>query len=78
MSKRIEINTEYITLGQFLKLAGVIDTGGMAKWFLSEYEIIVNGENDNRRGRKLRDGDTIKIEGKGSFTVASVPESVED
>lgn len=70
MTKRVEINTEYITLGQFLKLSGVIDTGGMAKWFLSEHEIVVNGEQDNRRGRKLRDGDTISIEGKGSFTVA--------
>ncbi|KAA0546015.1 S4 domain-containing protein YaaA [Bacillus sp. BGMRC 2118] len=72
MSTQVEINTEYITLGQFLKLAGVIDTGGMAKWFLSEYVIIINGENDNRRGRKLRNGDIIEIEGKGSFTVTSV------
>jgi S4 domain protein YaaA len=72
MTKQVEISTEYITLGQFLKLSGVIDTGGMAKWFLQEHEIIINGENDNRRGRKLRDGDIVSIEGKGSFTVTGV------
>ena len=51
---KIQIDTEYITLGQFLKVADIISTGGMAKWFLSEYEIFINGEFDQRRGRKLR------------------------
>jgi ribosome-associated protein len=69
MENKVKINTEYITLGRFLKLSGVIDTGGMAKWFLQEYAIMVNGESDNRRGRKLRNGDVVQIEGKGSFTV---------
>lgn len=69
MGKEITIDTDFITLGQFLKLAGVIDTGGMAKWFLSEYEIFVNGEQDQRRGRKLRNGDEINIPGIGSFKV---------
>lgn len=54
MVQKIKIDTEYITLGQFLKLAELIDSGGMAKWFLSEYEIKVNGQQDQRRGRKLR------------------------
>ena len=60
----IKIDTDYITLGQFLKAAGIISTGGMAKWFLSEYEIIINGEQDQRRGRKLRAGDQLEIEGQ--------------
>ncbi|MCY7768286.1 ribosome maturation protein RlbA, partial [Bacillus inaquosorum] len=51
------IDTEMITLGQFLKLADVIQSGGMAKWFLSEHEVLVNSEPDNRRGRKLYVGD---------------------
>lgn len=69
MAKKIKIETEYITLGQFLKLAELIDSGGMAKWFLSEYKIIVNGEQDQRRGRKLRVGDQINIQNAGSFII---------
>lgn len=63
--KVIKINTEYITLGQFLKLADIISTGGEAKSFLnSGVEIFVNNELDLRRGRKLRNGDVIKVEEK--------------
>ncbi|TKC16657.1 S4 domain-containing protein YaaA [Robertmurraya kyonggiensis] len=69
MNKEIQINSEYITLGQFLKLAEIIDSGGMAKWFLSEYEIFVNGEQDQRRGRKLRVGDKIEIQNFGAFII---------
>lgn len=69
MTKEIKIETEYITLGQFLKLAELIDSGGMAKWFLSEYKILINGEQDQRRGRKLRVDDEIEIENFGIFTI---------
>ncbi|KKB75155.1 MULTISPECIES: S4 domain-containing protein YaaA [Bacillus] len=69
MTKTVTIDTNMITLGQFLKLADVIQSGGMAKWFLSEHEVLVNGEPDNRRGRKLYVGDTVTIEGFGSFQV---------
>ncbi|GIN64515.1 hypothetical protein J27TS8_45080 [Robertmurraya siralis] len=69
MVQKIKIDTEYITLGQFLKLAELIDSGGMAKWFLSEYEIKVNGQQDQRRGRKLRAGDKISIQNAGSFEI---------
>jgi S4 domain protein YaaA len=62
--KEIKIYTEYVTLGQFLKLADIIQTGGEAKFFLSENQIIINGEEDNRRGRKLRDGDIVEVLGK--------------
>lgn len=65
----IKIDSEYITLGQFLKVADVIQTGGMAKWFLSEYEIFINEEQDQRRGRKLRSGDKIDIPGFGLFVI---------
>ncbi|MGE6379690.1 MULTISPECIES: S4 domain-containing protein YaaA [Peribacillus] len=67
----IKISTEYITLGQFLKLADLIQSGGMAKWFLSEYEVFINGELDDRRGRKLRSGDKVEIPGFGTFTIIS-------
>jgi len=69
--KTIGISTEYITLGQFLKLADCIGTGGEAKFFLQEAEVLVNGEPDNRRGRKLRPGDVVDVSGCGKFTVAT-------
>jgi S4 domain protein YaaA len=69
LPEKITIDTEFITLGQFLKLADVIQTGGMAKWFLSEHEIFINGEQDQRRGRKLRTGDKIQIAGFGEFVI---------
>ena len=53
----IKLIKEHITLGQLLQEAGVINTGGMAKWFLSEYEVYVNGELEDRRGRKLYNQD---------------------
>ncbi|MFC4778354.1 S4 domain-containing protein YaaA [Paenibacillus sp. GCM10023252] len=67
--REITIQTEYIALGQFLKLADCISTGGQAKFFLQENEIIINGVVDNRRGRKLYSGDRVEVEGCGAFTV---------
>ena len=55
--KKMKIDTEYITLQQFLKLSGIADTGGQAKILVKELEIKVNGEKENRRGRKLYPGD---------------------
>ncbi|MGD6819000.1 S4 domain-containing protein YaaA [Metabacillus sp. 84] len=72
--QHIQIDTEYITLGQFLKLAEVIQSGGMVKWFLSEHEVLVNGEPENRRGKKLRNQDTVLIPEFGSFVVISTHE----
>jgi ribosome-associated protein len=69
LPEKIKIDTEFITLGQFLKLAEVIQSGGMAKWFLSEHDILINGEQDQRRGRKLRAGDKIQIAGFGEFVI---------
>ncbi|NBJ64337.1 S4 domain-containing protein YaaA [bacterium c-19] len=59
----IKINGDYITLGQFLKLTNFISSGGEAKLALKELAITVNGETENRRGRKLRISDVIIIEG---------------
>ena len=63
--EKIEINTEYVTLGQFLKMVNVISSGGMAKWYLSEYVIYVNGEEEQRRGKKLYDQDIILVPNEG-------------
>jgi S4 domain protein YaaA len=69
LPEEIKLNTEFITLGQFLKLADVIQSGGMAKWFLGENDIFINGEQDQRRGRKLRVGDKVMIPGHGEFLI---------
>lgn len=69
MVKEIKITTDTITLGQFLKLAEIISTGGMAKWFLQEHEVWINGEKEERRGRKLKVHDKIEIEGYGTYII---------
>ena len=66
MAKRevkIREDEEYITLNVLLKITGLISTGGEAKWFLSENDVYVNGEKENRRGRKLYRNDVIKASG---------------
>jgi ribosome-associated protein len=70
--KPIAIKTEPIELGQFLKLAGVVDTGGQAKALLAEGAVRVNGEPEARRGRKLHAGDTVEVAGYGAYTVEVV------
>ena len=60
----ITINTEYITLGQFLKLSDIIQSGGEAKSFLAQNKVEIDGISDNRRGRKLRGGEIIEILGQ--------------
>ena len=67
--KEIKIKTEYITLGQFLKFASITNSGGETKIFLTEYEIVVNGELENRRGKKLRVNDVIEVEEFGVFKI---------
>lgn len=59
---------DYITLGQYLKFINLISSGGEAKTFLTENKVLVNGELESRRGRKLRPGDVIKVDGQ-SFRV---------
>lgn len=61
---KVKIDTEYITLGQFLKLADIVQSGGEAKLMVKELDIEVNGEKENRRGRKLYPNDCICVEGK--------------
>ena len=70
MSTNITIQTEYITLGQFLKVADIISTGGQAKAFLAEAKILVNGQEDNRRGRKLYPDDQIEVNGSDLFVIS--------
>ena len=58
------MNDEYIKLDQFLKLAQIVMTGGQAKAIILEGLVKVNGEVELRRGRKLRHGDRVDVEGE--------------
>lgn len=60
---KIFIKGEYITLGQLLKFLDLVQTGGEEKLFVATHEITFNGESENRRGKKLRPGDKITLDG---------------
>ncbi|MDI1463564.1 RNA-binding S4 domain-containing protein [Catellatospora sp. KI3] len=60
----VAISDDMIRLGQFLKLAGVIETGGEAKLRVTAGDVTVNGEVDTRRGRQLFRGDVVGIDGQ--------------
>ncbi len=53
-----------IKLDQFLKLAQVVQTGGHAKLLIQAGEVLVNGEVETRRGRKLVPGDVVEVGGE--------------
>ena len=67
----IPITTEYIKLESFLKLAGVAETGGMAKGMIQDGEAQVNGEICTQRGRKLRPGDRVTVLGQGYYVTGA-------
>ena len=60
----VRIDGEMIRLGQFLKLADLIDTGGEAKIAITSGDVTVNGEVDLRRGRQLHRGDVVDVLGR--------------
>ena len=64
-----KIFDDIITLGQFLKLEGIIGSGGQAKWFLSENVVYINDEVEDRRGKKLQHGDVIKSDEFGQYKI---------
>jgi len=57
----LTIRGDMIRLGQLLKLAGVVDTGGELKALLAESDVLVNGELEDRRGRQLHRGDVVRV-----------------
>lgn len=74
MEEKIGISTDFIPLGQFLKLANILDSGGMIKVFLQENGVYVNDELETRRGKKLYPGDTVYVEDVGTFVVTKSDE----
>lgn len=59
--KKIQIRGEFVKLEQLLKIADVVSSGGEAKSFLLNNKVYINGELDQRRGRKLYKNDEVKI-----------------
>lgn len=55
---------EYITLESFMKVQGISGTGGQAKIMIAEGNVTVNSQAETRRGRKLRDGDVVFVDGQ--------------
>ncbi len=69
--EKLWIDTSYITLGQALKMVNLISSGGMAKWYLSENIVYLNGEEENRRGKKLYHDDVVLLPSYGKIKIQS-------
>lgn len=59
--KVFKLDKPTITLTQFLKANSYISSGGEAKYFLSEYVVVVNGERSTQRGKKLTSRDMVLV-----------------
>jgi len=66
------IHGEMITLGQLIKVLNLVSSGAEVKEFLAREQVRVNGQIDNRRGRKLFHGDVIEFE--DSAAIRLVPQ----
>ena len=62
--KDVKISTEFIRLGQLVKLLDLVDTGGQVTVYLLSNEILVNGVDENRRGKKLYPNDVVTLDGE--------------
>jgi ribosome-associated protein len=66
----VRISSAQITLGEFLKWAGTVPTGGQAKVLVQRGRVSVNGSVEYRRGRQLAPGDRVAVEGREYRVVA--------
>jgi len=69
--ERVKIDSEYITLGQFLKYVNIVSSGGMVKAILQDTKIHVNDILEARRGKKLYPGDKIVVKGHGEYRISN-------
>lgn len=65
----ISIHTDYIKLNQFLKWANAVSSGAHANRMIFDGLVSVDGEVENKRGRKLFPGNCVEVEGVGSYLV---------
>ena len=59
---QVPIEDDVIRLGQFLKLAGLAESGAQARELLEDGAVTVNGQDESRRGRQLRRGDVVMVD----------------
>lgn len=69
MLKEIKISTEFIKLDALLKFASLVGSGGEAKMLIQDGRVLVNGEVCTMRGKKIRSGDVVKLDGGGEVKV---------
>lgn len=62
--EKIVLRDEYIKLGQALKAAGLVNSGVEAKIVIADGEVLVNGQVETQRGKKLHDGDQVEFHGE--------------
>ena len=67
--EKIRIETDYMKLDQFLKLANLVGSGGEAKFLIKDGQIKVNDEIAYERGKKIKKGDTVSLGGGKAYTV---------
>jgi ribosome-associated protein len=60
----VVIHTEFIKLQDFLKFCNAVETGGEAKLLIQDGQVLVNGEVCTMRGKKLRPGDRVTLDGR--------------
>ncbi|MDR0740042.1 MAG: S4 domain-containing protein YaaA [Mycoplasmataceae bacterium] len=63
-AQEVIINNDFITLGQFLKFAKIVVSGGQIRSFLLSNHVLVNQANEQRRGKKLYNNDVVDVSNK--------------
>ena len=69
-SHTVKIHTEYIKLQDLLKFVGAVETGGDAKLIIQEGRVAFNGETCTQRGKKVRPGDRVTVDGELELVIA--------
>ena len=69
--REVEVSTEFIKLGQFLKLAGLVGQGSDAKMLIKDEMILVNEKVEVQRGKKLYNNDLVELKGEEKVKVIS-------
>ncbi|MCI9040251.1 RNA-binding S4 domain-containing protein [Dubosiella newyorkensis] len=60
---KFKLTNDYIALGQLLKACDVVSSGGEVKYFLANCPVFLNGEKEDRRGKKIYAGDVVEADG---------------
>lgn len=70
--EKIVIKTEFIKLHQLLKYENIVSSGGHAKIMISEGNIEVNGKKCIEKGKKIREGDIVKVKTDNIYKIYKI------